>query len=77
MHGSWPGRIGYDTYTRSDWDSVDVDGKPISPNILIQEGKSENYYQGYRGSVNAFYDVNAYNSFNSSFKNPPNLIKFP
>ena len=68
MHGSWPGRIGTDTYTRLDWDSVGVDGKPINPNILTQNGESENYYQGYRGSVNAFYDVNAYSSFNSSFK---------
>jgi outer membrane receptor protein involved in Fe transport len=68
MHGSWPGQIGTDTYTRLDWDSVDVNGNPINPNILTQDGESENYYQGYRGSVNAFYDVNAYNSFNSSFK---------
>ena len=68
MHGSWPGRIGTDTYTRLDWKSVNDDGDPINPNILTQDGESENYYQGYRGSVNAFYDVNAYNSFNSSFK---------
>ncbi|MDC0204516.1 TonB-dependent receptor [Flavobacteriales bacterium] len=68
MHGSWPGRIGTDTYTRLDWDSVDIAGNPVNPNILTQDGESENHYQGYRGSVNAFYDVNAYNSFNSSLK---------
>ncbi|HIG33239.1 MAG TPA: TonB-dependent receptor, partial [Flavobacteriales bacterium] len=68
MYGSWPGIIGTDTYTRLDWDSVGVDGNPINPNILTQNGESENYYQGYRGSLNAFYDVNAYSSFNSSFK---------
>jgi hypothetical protein len=67
-HGSWPGRIGTDTYTRLDWDSLNVDGKPINPNKLTQVGKSENYYQGYRGSINAFYDLNAYSSFNSSLK---------
>ena len=68
MYGSWPGIKGDDTYTRLDWDSVGVDGNPINPNRLTQEGESENYYQGYRGSLNAFYDVNAYSSFNSSFK---------
>ena len=68
MYGSWPGIIGTDTYKRLDWDNVDIDGNPINPNQLTQEGESENYYQGYRGSVETFYDVNAYSSFNSSFK---------
>jgi len=67
-HGSWPGRIGTDTYERINWDYVDTDGNPINPDTLTQYGESENYYQGYRGSINAFYDVNAYSSFNSSFK---------
>ena len=67
-HGSWPGRIGTDYYTRLDWDKIDINGDTINLNKLTQQGKSENYYQGYRGSINAFYDVNAYNSFNSSFK---------
>jgi outer membrane receptor protein involved in Fe transport len=67
-HGSWPGRIGTDTYERINWNNVDANGNPIDPDRLTQYGESENYYQGYRGSVNAFYDVNAYNSFNSSFK---------
>ncbi len=67
-HGSWPGRIGTDTYTRLDWDEINVNGDTINLNKLTQYGKSENYYQGYRGSINAFYDVNAYSSFNSSFK---------
>jgi len=67
-HGSWPGRIGTDTYTRLDWEEIDINGDSINLNKLTQQGKSENYYQGYRGSINAFYDVNAYSSFNSSFK---------
>jgi len=67
-HGSWPGRIGTDTYERINWGDIDNDGKPIDPDTLTQYGESENYYQGYRGSINAFYDLNAYNSFNSSFK---------
>lgn len=68
MHGSWPGRIGTDTYTRLGWDSIQVNGDTINLNKLTQDGESENYYQGYRGSINAFYDVNSYSSFNSSFK---------
>ena len=67
-HGSWPGREGTDTYTRLDWDEINLNGDTINLNKLTQKGKSENHYQGYRGSVNAFYDVNAYSSFNSSFK---------
>ena len=58
-HGSWPGRITTESYERLDWENGDT-------NMLIQNGSGENYYQGYRGSVNVFYDVNAYNSFNSS-----------
>lgn len=68
MHGSWPGRIGTDTYTRLDWDSIRPNGDTINLNRLEQDGESENHYQGYRGSINAFYDVNAYSSYNSSFK---------
>ena len=68
IHGSWPGRIGEDTYTRSDWDSVDVNENPVNPNILTQNGTSENFYQGYRGNISAFYDINAYSTFNSSFQ---------
>ena len=67
-YGSWPGRIGTDTYERINWDTIGLDDKPINSDILTQYGISENYYQGYRGSINAFYDLNAYSSFNSSFK---------
>ena len=67
MYGSWPGRVGSDMYERINWDE-DTNGKPINADTLKQYGKSENYYQGYRGSINAFYDLNAYSSFNSSFK---------
>ncbi|MAW21005.1 MAG: hypothetical protein CMD16_01245 [Flavobacteriales bacterium] len=61
-HGSWPGRIAESDYKRVNWDE---NGNKDS---LIQYGEGENYYQGYRGSINAFYDANAYNTFNSSFK---------
>ena len=62
---SWPGRIGTNSYNRYDWDTIN--GNRINENHLSQEGSSENYYNGYRGNISAFYDLNAYNSFNSSF----------
>lgn len=68
MYGSWPGRIGKNSYTRLDWESIEENGDTIGLNKLAQQGSSENYYQGYRGSISAFYDINAYNSFNSSFR---------
>jgi outer membrane receptor protein involved in Fe transport len=43
------------------------EGVRINENHLSQEGSSENYYNGYRGNISAFYDLNAYNSINSSF----------
>ena len=67
-HGSWPGRIGTETYERINWDDIGPNGNLINTDTLIQYGESQSYYQGYRGSINAFYDVNAYQSFNSSFK---------
>jgi len=66
FYGSWPGRIGKNTYTRYDWTNIN-DNDTINLNQLFQNGKTENYYQGYRGSLNAYYDINDYNSINSSF----------
>ena len=63
MHYTWPGRIGTNSYTRHDWNE---DSTII--NTLEQYGTSENYYNGYRGSVSAFYDINHYNSINSSLR---------
>ena len=65
FYGSWPGRIGKNTYTRYDWENI-IDNDTINLNQLFQNGKTENYYQGYRGSLNAYYDFNDYNSINSS-----------
>ena len=64
MYGSWPGRIGTNSYERLDWQNYQLYS---DTNILKQEGKTENFYQGYRGSINTFYNVNRNNSFNSSF----------
>lgn len=66
FYGSWPGRIGKNTYTRYDWTNI-IDNDTINLNQLFQNGKTENYYQGYRGSLNAYYNFNDYNSINSSF----------
>ena len=66
FYGSWPGRIGKNTYTRYDWTNIN-ENDTINLNQLFQNGKTENYYQGYRGSLNAYYDINDYNSINSSF----------
>ena len=78
-YGSLPGRIGSYSYERSDWENIDQNGNPINPNILKEEGTSESFYQGYRRSINAFYDVNAFNSVNSSFsfggRTKPRLVK--
>ena len=63
--GSLPGRIGNHYYERTDWDSL-VNGLPYNPNTLIQEGTSESFYQGYRGSISAFYNPNPYNSLNTT-----------
>ena len=65
FYGSWPGRIGKNTYTRYDWENI-IDNDTINLNQLFQNGKTENYYQGYRGSLNAYYNFNDYNSINSS-----------
>ena len=60
-------RIGTNTYERISWDTI-VNGIRVNPDTLKQNGDNESYYQGYRGSINTFYDLNAYNSFNSSFR---------
>lgn len=65
FYGSWPGRVGENTYTRYDWQSIES-SDTINLNKLTQNGENENFYQGYRGSINAFYDFDDYNSFNSS-----------
>ncbi len=54
-------REGKDTYKRLDWNGEG------DTSMLIKNGISESFFNGYRGSVNSFFDVNAYNSFNSSF----------
>ncbi len=58
-HFSWP-RKGTTSYSRKNWnESGDT-------SYLYQEGKSFSQWIGYRGNISAFYDINAYNTINSS-----------
>ncbi|TXB67558.1 TonB-dependent receptor domain-containing protein [Phaeodactylibacter luteus] len=56
--GSWP-RDGYSEFLREDFSGDTV-------RTLVQNGDSESQTFGPRGSVGAFYDINAYNSLNTS-----------
>lgn len=57
---SWP-RGGENTFYREDYTDMGT-------RILDQTGENESYVIGYNASVGAFYDFNAYNSINSSFR---------
>jgi len=60
---SWP-REGFATSKRESWD-------PLSPeeiNTLIDSSNTFSQWIGYRGSVNMFYDINAYNSIMSDIR---------
>ena len=54
---SWP-REGITTYRRVDWDDKDT-------NTLTNDGSSESQWISYRGGLNMYYDINAYNSVSS------------
>ncbi len=43
-----------------------IDQTPDGERVLTQDGITETSRLGWRGSASAFYDVNAYNSFNTS-----------
>ncbi len=62
--GSWgsgfSARQGFDYFKRLDWNSTDT-------NILIRNGSSLSSYNGYRGSISSFYNMNPYSSINSTF----------
>ena len=63
-------REGYDIYRRYDWNSNN------DTNQLYKIGTSENQFNGYRGSINGYYDINKSNTINTSlsfrFKSKPN-----
>tara|TARA_B100000963_G_scaffold44011_2_gene32812 strand:+ start:6520 stop:9102 length:2583 start_codon:yes stop_codon:yes gene_type:complete len=53
-------REGFDYFKRLDWKNADT-------NILIRNGSSLSSFNGYRGAISSFYNVNPYTSINSSF----------
>ena len=59
VHYSWP-RLGETDYRRKDW-NIGSD-----TNYLTRYGSNFSQWTGYRGSVNIFYDINAYQSITSS-----------
>jgi ferric enterobactin receptor len=62
-HWSWP-RIGSSNSKRENWDLE----TPEDINTLIDSSNTFSQWIGYRGSINMFYDVNAYNSIMSDIR---------
>ena len=56
---SWP-RIGATDYERKDWDDTG------NTNTLLRNGETYSQWIGYRGGIDMFYDLNAFQSINSS-----------
>lgn len=57
---SWPRPSFTDFYRESSFNGI--------RQIQEQDGEGESQFIGFNGSVNAFYDINAYNSINSTFR---------
>ena len=53
-------RDGLEDYIRLDWNDNDT-------NMLSKTGISKSSWDGYRGAINTFYDINTYNYISSSF----------
>ena len=62
-HYSWP-RIGNSNSIRENW-NIET---PENINTLIDSSNTFSQWIGYRGSVNMFYDINAYNSIMSDIR---------
>ena len=59
VHYSWP-RIGITDYERIDWDSLG------NTNTLLRNGETYSRWLGYRGGIDMFYDLNAFQSITSN-----------
>ena len=59
VHYSWP-RIGVTDYERKDWDALG------DTNTLLRNGETYSQWIGYRGGIDMFYDLNAFQSITSS-----------
>jgi len=63
---SWP-RKGESNLLRKDWSEI-IDGDTIGLNTLNQVSKTFGNWVGIGGSINMYYDINAYNSIMSDIR---------
>jgi len=66
-HYSWP-REGFSTSERISWDEIDAEGDTNGLTSLNKFSNTFSQWIGYRGSINMFYDINAYNSIMSDIR---------
>ena len=64
---SWP-RKGESNLVRRDWEGIDSEGDTIGLNTLYQTSKTFGNWVGTGGSINMYYDINAYNSIMSDIR---------
>ena len=64
---SWP-RKGESKFGRSSWDEIDFNGDTTGLSTLNQESKTFGNWVGIGGSINMYYDINAYNSIMSDIR---------
>ena len=64
---SWP-REGESNLVRRDWQEIGIDGDTIGLNTLNQASKTFGNWVGIGGSINMYYDINAYNSIMSDIR---------
>ena len=64
---SWP-RKGESKFGRRSWDEIDFNGDTTGLSILNQESKTFGNWVGIGGSINMYYDINAYNSIMSDVR---------
>jgi ferric enterobactin receptor len=64
---SWP-REGESNLVRRDWQEIGIDGDTIGLYTLNQISKTFGNWVGIGGSINMYYDINAYNSIMSDVR---------
>ena len=64
---SWP-RKGESKFGRRSWDEIDLNGDTTGLSTLNQESKTFGNWVGIGGSINMYYDINAYNSIMSDIR---------
>ena len=64
---SWP-RKGESKFGRRSWDEIDFNGDTTGLNTLNQKSKTFGNWIGIGGSINMYYDINAYNSIMSDIR---------